>query len=98
MNKMNWITSMAMVSAMFSMATSLPIEKSGACPTFTRTSTWNGQAVSFSSFPVKADTSYSNHGQLQNPLPPELSINCIQVPPGLKVQLMASEVMTTGTN
>jgi len=31
-------------------------------------------------------------GEIQEPLPPEASINCIQVPDGLKVQLVASEL------
>ncbi len=82
------------------------IEKTGPCPTLTRTNFYNGIDVrSFNNlatttvnilnspgWPIKPPTSLTNAGLIQEPLTPQQSINCVLVPPGLKPQIVASEL------
>ena len=72
-----------------------PIEKTGACPTLTR-STAN-PSDNWGQYPVKPGGGITS-GTIQNPLTPAQSINCITVPTGLKVQQVASEAITPGLN
>ncbi len=75
-----------------------PIEKTGNCPTLTRSSTYNGQTVSIQA-PTWGGTNGDRpsqallaQGEIQNPLTPQQSINCAVVPSGLKPQIVASEL------
>ena len=71
----------------FSLA-ALPLEKTGPCPTLTRYT----PPEDWTTFPIEpSPTSTFATGTVQNPLSPDSSINCIQVPVGLKVQGIASE-------
>jgi putative membrane-bound dehydrogenase-like protein len=94
---------MALVAMSGSSYSQAIIEKSGTCPTFTRyiaptNENWSG-------FPNKPATNFvsscassgSSTCTIQNPLTPAQSINCLQVPTGLKAQILASE-LTPGTN
>lgn len=76
-------------------ALSQPIEKSGACPEFQRANTYNGVSVNFiNAFAnqIRPPQNLRNAGQYQVPLTPQQSINCVLVPPGLKPQIIASEL------
>ncbi len=69
-----------------------PIMKSGSCPTLTR---YNAPSSDdWSQFPIKpTPSSQFPTGTLQNPLPADSSINCIQVPTGMHLELWADETM-----
>ncbi len=78
-----------------------PLEKTGPCPPLTRTNTYNGLDVTglFSTaiagtrtWQAQPPAEMVAQGDIQEPLSPAASINCIQVPDGLKVQLVASEL------
>lgn len=71
-----------------------PIEKTGPCPTLTRTSTYHGVSPGFTAggWPIKPPSTITSGGEMQVPLSPSQSINCVIVPPGLKPQLIASEL------
>jgi hypothetical protein len=75
-----------------------PIEKTGACPTLTRSSVYNGRTVSIqaptwnNATGARPSSSLIAAGEIQNPLTPQQSINCVIVPTGLKPQIVASEL------
>jgi putative membrane-bound dehydrogenase-like protein len=70
-----------------------PLEKTGACPPLTRyTPTDVNWGTTFQSHVRPSPTSTYPIGTVQHPLSPDSSINCIQVPAGLKVQGIASEL------
>lgn len=78
-----------------------PLEKTGPCPPLARTNTYDGIDVTglFStaisgtrSWQARPPAEMVEQGDIQEPLSPAASINCIQVPEGLKVQLVASEL------
>lgn len=91
--------------ALASLATvqAAPIVKTGSCPTLTRsvapTSTSAANSGGWAQFPVKPGTAFVTNCASgtqanctwQNPLTPDQSINCIQVPTGLRAELWASE-------
>jgi putative membrane-bound dehydrogenase-like protein len=65
------------------------IEKTGPCPTLTRYT----PIENWTTFPIEpAPTSVYPVGTVQHPLNPFQSINCAQVPAGLKAQIVASEL------
>lgn len=82
------------------------IEKTGPCGTLARTNTYNGinllaydvgtgtprNFVTGSGWPIRPPTSLTDQGAIQAPLTPQQSINCVVVPPGLKPQIIASEL------
>jgi putative membrane-bound dehydrogenase-like protein len=74
-----------------------PIERNGPCPTLAR---YTPSDVNWgSTFGIRpSPTSQYPTGTVQHPLSPDSSINCLQVPAGLKAQLIASERMTPGLN
>src|SRR5215216_6549031 len=83
-----------------------PIERSGPCPTLTRTNFYNGidvrafndlsgtaKNISTSpGWPIQPPSALRTAGLIQEPLTPAQSINCVLVPPGLKPQIVASEL------
>jgi putative membrane-bound dehydrogenase-like protein len=72
-----------------------PLEQTGPCPTLTRSNTYHGADPVLgpsSSWPIKPPTTITNGGKIQLPLAPSEAINCVIVPPGLKVQGIASEL------
>ncbi len=71
-----------------------PIERTAPCPQLTRSGTYNGQTVNMtqSGWDVRPPTSMQNQGHIQNPLLPHEAVNCVEVPLGLKAQLVASEL------
>jgi putative membrane-bound dehydrogenase-like protein len=83
-----------------------PIEKSGPCPTLTRSNFYNGidlrafnnsatttnNLLNSPGWPIKPPTTLTNAGLIQDPLTPQQSINCVLTPPGLKPQIVASEL------
>lgn len=91
--------------AFSAVAMAQPIEKSAPCPTLTRTNFYNGIDVrafnnlsgtnanlSSAGWPIMPSTTLRNAGLIQEPLTPQQSINCVLVPPGLKAQIVASEL------
>lgn len=97
------ITVLAVSAVAFSAA---PIEKNGPCPTLTRTNFYNGfdlrsynnlqtTAANLStshSWNVRPPAALLDQGLIQEPLTAQQSINCVLVPPGLKPQIVASEL------
>ncbi len=72
----------------------LPSNKQ-ARPDLTRSDMYNGQQVPMQNASWPGSTPPSEMlalGGIQNPLPPQQSINCVRVPPGLKPQIVASEL------
>jgi putative membrane-bound dehydrogenase-like protein len=83
-----------------------PIEKTAPCPTLTRTNFYNGidlrafnnlatttnNLSSSPGWPIQPPSTLRNEGLIQEPLSPQQSINCVLVPPGLKAQIVASEL------
>jgi putative membrane-bound dehydrogenase-like protein len=70
------------------MAWAQPVVKTGDCPAFTRetpSENWNAFPIKPNGFPA---------GSVQKPVTPQQSINCIQVPAGLRAELWASELTT----
>jgi|GEM_PF-1090761 len=94
------------VVALSTLAVAQPIEKTAPCPTLTRTNFYNGIDVrAFNNlatttnnlstspgWPIQPPTTLRNAGLIQEPLTPQQSINCVLVPPGLKAQIVASEL------
>ncbi len=91
--------------ALGGLAAGQPIEKTGACPTLTRTNFYNGidlrsfnnlsgthNLSSSPGWPIQPPSALRNQGLIQEPLTPQQSINCVLVPPGLKPQIIASEL------
>ena len=64
-----------------------PITKTGECTGLTRYTAPSGD--NWGQFPIKPNG--FDVGTLQNPLTPQQSANCIEVPAGLKAELWASE-------
>jgi putative membrane-bound dehydrogenase-like protein len=91
------------VLAAYGLGTAQIIEKTGVCPELTRYVAPSGE--NWSGFPNKPATNFvsscASSGSatctLQEPLTPAQSINCLQVPMGLRAQIVASE-LTPGTN
>jgi putative membrane-bound dehydrogenase-like protein len=81
--------------------TAPPLEKTGPCPTLTRYTptdkNWVATQPAGFGGKITPPTSLFASGTVQNPLSADSSINCIIVPAGLKVQLLASE-KTPGLN
>jgi putative membrane-bound dehydrogenase-like protein len=105
MDMKNSIATSLMALAVFSgpATAQLLIEKSGQCPAFTRyiapsSENWAGflnkPATTFVSSCTSAGAATCT---IQDPLTPAQSINCVQVPLGLKAQIVASE-LTPGSN
>jgi putative membrane-bound dehydrogenase-like protein len=94
------------VLAFTSVAMTQPLEKNGPCGTLARTNVFNGQNllayndgtanpknfVTGAGWPIRPPTAMTNEGAIQVPLSPQAAINCVVVPPGLKAQLVASEL------
>jgi uncharacterized protein len=85
--------------ALAGIVSAAPVTKTGPCPTLTRSiapPTANG---GWSQFPIKPGTAFvtgctstaQDNCTQQDPLPPAQSINCTQVPEGMKIELWASE-------
>lgn len=70
-------------------AYSQPILNTGACPTLTRHTAPAGE--SWTQFGTKP-TGGIQAGTIQDPLTPAQSINCVQVPAGLRAEIVASEL------
>jgi hypothetical protein len=78
---------------------SAPIEKTGVCPTFTRSIAPPTASNGWAQFPIKPSSAFvtncasgtQDNCTQQDPVTPAQSINCITVPEGLKAQLWASE-------
>jgi uncharacterized protein len=80
-----------------------PLERNAPCGDLPRTDTYNGWDITYiqqnhdgNNWPVMPSQALRNQGTIQEPLSPQESTNCIEVPAGLKLQLMASE-LTPGT-
>src|SRR5690554_4732985 len=72
------------------------LEKNAPCTgigTQNRTNTYNGHTVNMTSagFPLRPPTTLTSVGQIQAPMDPQASINCVVVPAGMKAQLVGSE-------
>jgi len=105
MNRLIPKITMAIV-AFAGVAMAQPIEKTAPCDTLRRTNFYNGIDVrSFNNlatttvnintspgWPIRPPTTLTNAGLIQEPLTPQQSINCVLVPPGLKPQIIASEL------
>ncbi len=92
--------------ALGSLAAGQPIEKTGPCPELARTNFYNGFDVRSFNNLSSASASIAtpnwgggrppqallNAGLIQAPLTPQQSINCVLTPPGLKPQIVASEL------
>lgn len=80
------------IALLAGMAQGQPILKTGACPDFTRTTpagdNWNA-------FPIKPNGFAA--GSIQNAVTPQQSINCVQVPAGLRAEIWASELTKVAT-
>ena len=66
-----------------------PILNTGACPTLTRHTAPSGE--NWSQFGTKPTGGIAS-GTIQDPLTPAQSINCVQVPSGLRAEIVASEL------
>ena len=66
-----------------------PILKTGDCPTLTRHMPTSGD--NWTQFPIRP-TGVTPAGSIQDSLPPAKSINCVQVPSGLRAEIVASEL------
>jgi uncharacterized protein len=67
-----------------------PIAKTGPCPALTRYAAPPGE--NWGQFPIRANpASEYAVNTIQDPLDPEESVNCIEVPAGLKAEVWASE-------
>ena len=74
----------------------VPVMKSGACAPFTRYQA--PTADRWTQFPIKPNPEADfPTGTIQNPLAAAKSINCIEVAPGLRAELWASEEMPGGS-
>ncbi len=73
------------------------LEKNGPCGTLARTNTYNGHNVNMLSAGFnqvrRPPVEMTNLGQIQVPLDPQAAINCVVVPPGLKAQTVATELI-----
>src|SRR3989338_1474334 len=68
-----------------------PILKTGNCPNLTRYTAPAGE--NWAQFPIQPNPQSSfPTGSIQNPLQPQQSINCAQVPAGLRAEIVASEL------
>lgn len=84
------------LALLISQAAAQPLTKTGPCPELTRTplvpaDEWSKQAW-------QAKPNGFPHNSIQAPLDPDQSINCIQVPAGLKAEVWASEKNVAGVS
>ncbi|HAP00189.1 MAG TPA: hypothetical protein DCQ83_09120 [Fibrobacteres bacterium] len=104
MTKTIFTKCLAAALMLFAVASSQPIGKTGACPTLTRSNSYmginlvngtpSGEAYAFTgkSWQVTPRSWQTSAGQIQDPLTPAQSVNCVQVPTGLKAEIIASEL------
>ncbi|HLP40929.1 MAG TPA: PVC-type heme-binding CxxCH protein [Fibrobacteria bacterium] len=94
MNRITGIT-LSLLGALFSSVTAQPLTKTGPCPNLTRYNAPAGE--NWAQFPIKPNPSSDfPTNTIQNPLDPAQSINCIEVPSGLKAEVWASEKIASG--
>jgi putative membrane-bound dehydrogenase-like protein len=90
------VLSLSLVGLFGAVMATPPVLKTGACPTFTRSAPASGD--NWGQFPIKPTTAFVTANcsgaacTQQDPLPTNQSINCIQVPSGLRAELVASEL------